>query len=101
VSDCYDRAGEPITMGAWSRLHRDDDYRTVELTDVGGYRVSTVWLGLDHGFGYSERPLIFETMVFGDDSTDLACRRYSTEDEARAGHAEQVAEVELIQAATQ
>lgn len=55
--------------------------------------MSTVWLGIDHAsFGGCE-PLIFETMVFTseDDFTDIDCMRYSTEEEARAGHLAMVA----------
>lgn len=55
-------------------------------------RVSTVFLGIDHRFGEGP-PLIFETMVFGgplDGETD----RYSTYDEAEAGHGEMVKRVE-------
>lgn len=56
----------------------------------GGARVSTVWLGLDHQFGDGP-PLIFETMVFpAESSMDLDCERYSTEEEAKAGHSAMV-----------
>ncbi len=59
--------------------------RRVGLDHVGTYRVSTVFLGLDHGFGGS--PLWFETMVFtGSDSSDSFCDRYETYAEAEAGH---------------
>ena len=53
--------------------------------------VSTVWLGLDHGFGMGGPPLIFETMIFGDHGvSDHGQWRYSTEQAARQGHAEAV-----------
>ena len=51
---------------------------------VGDVRVSTVFLGRDHQFGYGP-PLLFETMVFGGEHDDLQ-ERYSTWDEAEAGH---------------
>jgi hypothetical protein len=59
-------------------------------TEINGYVVSTVDLGLDHSFGIGD-PLYYETMIFkknGDsiDFRDLYCKRYSTEDEAREGH---------------
>lgn len=61
--------------------------RKVAQTNVGGKYVSTVFLGVDHQSFSDEEPLFFETMVFSDgDSLDLACRRYSTWDEALAGH---------------
>jgi hypothetical protein len=94
----YDRAGNPITLDEWAAM-ATRKARRVALTEVGPYVVSTVWLGLDHGFGPGHAPLIFETMVFPGqgwhDDTYLAPAfdyqdRYSTEDQARQGHAETV-----------
>lgn len=51
-----------------------------------GVTVSTVFLGTDHGYG-DEPPLLFETAVFGGPFSDHM-RRYSTWEEAEAGHAE-------------
>jgi hypothetical protein len=86
----YDRDGQPLTFEQWIRCGID---KRVALDDLpNGYRVSTVWLGLDHRFGDAGPPLIFESMVFvgdsstNDDGDDLDCWRYSTEAEARAGH---------------
>lgn len=51
----------------------------------GGW-VSTVWLGLNHNWGFGP-PLIFESMLFGPNGYgDLDINRYSTETEAKAGH---------------
>jgi hypothetical protein len=47
--------------------------------------VSTVFLGLDHGWGDDEDPLLFETMVFGGPN-DQDCIRYTTWAEAERGH---------------
>jgi hypothetical protein len=80
----YDRAGEPISMEEWSRLFRDMTYKVVEKTHVGDAEVSTVWIGADHGFGEGP-PIIFETLIFGG-ALDQVGARYSTEEEARAGH---------------
>lgn len=87
MSEYYDRSGKPITLEEW----RDSDRaaRRVALDKVGEYEVSTVWLGLDHQFGGGP-PLIFETMIFGSGPLDNEMRRYSTEAEALAGHAEMV-----------
>ncbi len=65
--------------------------RQVAETNVGQYRVSTVFLNVDHGFGLKpdQPPILFETMVFGDeadDPVDQHMERYSTWDEAEAGH---------------
>lgn len=80
----YDRAGRPITMEQWAELRREDSYKRVAETTVGDSWVSTVWLGLDHGWR-SARPIIFETMVFRG-PLDQEQERYSTEEEALAGH---------------
>lgn len=90
----YDRQGKPMTMQEWAFKFGDVDYKCVAQHWVRGWMVSTVWLGLDHGFGYTGAPLIFETMVFppGDEAggrstwADEYGERYSTEAEARAGH---------------
>ncbi len=47
----------------WARWFEIDDNRRVAETFVGDVRISTVCLGLDHGFG--GQPEWFETMVFG------------------------------------
>lgn len=64
---------------------------TVEFFTVGDARVSTVFLGLDHGWGEGP-PVLYETMVFGG-PLDGECERYCTRAEAVAGHALMVARV--------
>lgn len=57
----------------------------VNHTQLEGVSISTVFLGLDHSFGRTERPILFETMIFGgvhDEYQD----RYSTWNEAVEGH---------------
>lgn len=98
----FDREGEPITMRQWLTLTSlgqgtDEWYNRIAQTEIGSYRVSTVWLGLDHGFGQARRrPLIFETMIFGPTGHDEGCERYATETDAREGHARLCEEVRLI-----
>jgi hypothetical protein len=65
--------------------------RKVALTEVGAYRVSTVFLVIDHGWG-SKVPLLFETMVFGGD-TEFEMARYSTWEQAMQGHEAMVEQV--------
>jgi hypothetical protein len=60
--------------------------RHVAKTKGPGCKISTVFLGLDHSFGEG-KPLLFETMVFGG-KFDQETNRYSTWDEAEAGHIE-------------
>ena len=47
---------------AWATEYESVD-RHVADDRVGEVRVSTVWLGLDHSFGFGGPPLIFETMI--------------------------------------
>jgi hypothetical protein len=72
----------------WAEWMEDAD-RHVALSIQEGIRVSTVFLGLDHSFDDDAPPLLFETMVFMDEK-DEDCERYSTWEEAEAGHARMV-----------
>lgn len=61
----YPGTDDAATM-AWAKDFEDMGLRRVGDTALWwGGRVSTVWLGLDHGHGMSHKPLIFESMVFG------------------------------------
>jgi hypothetical protein len=84
VSLYYDWQGNPIDLATWAQLFNDE--RHLGEDELDGVRVSTVWIGIDHGFGRTERPLLFETMIFGG-TLDGDTWRYATEAEARAGHA--------------
>jgi hypothetical protein len=63
---------------------QDIGERIVAKTQLGDVEVSTVFLGLDHAWGYGP-PLLFETLIFGG-PYDGEMDRYSTWDEATAGH---------------
>lgn len=95
----YDRQGEPIPMLVANEMLTDYDYKVVakDVFVMGDQpvEVSTVWLGLDHNWWPDRPPKIFETMIFGGD-LDLERWRYSTEEEARAGHAETCRLVQVI-----
>lgn len=71
------------TEGVWA-----NDERIVEKTSVGDIEISTVFMPLNHAFDDGP-PLVFETMIFGGD-LDGEMWRYSTWDEAAAGHAKAV-----------
>lgn len=95
MSDHYilDDKRRPIKVGLheWSAWFGKED-RRVALTETALHRVSTVFLGLDHSFGGGP-PLLFETMVFENGTNeDVGCNRYSTWEEADAGHAGMVEE---------
>jgi hypothetical protein len=72
----------------WQAAHEHE--RTLAFTEVGDVQVSTVFLGLAC---YSLRrgpPILWETMVFGG-PYDRDQFRYTSHDEAIAGHAVVVA----------
>lgn len=71
----------------WAHFFEEGNRRVAE-TVVGGTRISTVFLGLDHSFGNGP-PLLFETMIFGPEDSDYQTR-CSTWAEAERQHAEAV-----------
>lgn len=97
---CYDRKGNPITYDQWSTLRREKSYVTVACTEISDSTiVSTVWLGLNHDFlNISDRPVIFESMIFSSGPLDEEVQRYCTEDEAEAGHEKMVQRAHAAQA---
>lgn len=83
----FDKEGKSIKSMKWCKLFEDMDYKIIKQETLSnGFRVSTVWLGIDHSFG-SGRPLIFETMVFPTETLEEQdTNRYSTLEEAIKGH---------------
>ena len=104
----FDRQGTPISMRRWGELRErgidadgrygPNSYVRVGEDRVGEVTVSTVWLGIDHGFNFDDpdnyRPVIFETMIFGGEHDD-AMMRYCTDEEAVKGHAEAVEDLRM------
>jgi hypothetical protein len=102
----YDKDGSPMSLWNWSGYFNDDEYKTVKKDRFGSFYVSTVWLGLDHGFARffdfdkegadTYKPLIFETMIFCDsdapDEKEPELHNYqersSSLEEAKIGHKE-------------
>lgn len=70
-----------LTWAAWFETAD----RVVAAANRQGFLVSTVFLGLDHQWGAGP-PVLFETMIFGPAGGENYCERYSTWDEALAGH---------------
>lgn len=87
-----------IQWAQWMELARKNELLHVGSDYVGPFWVSTVFLGLDHGFvpWDGPQPVLFETMVFPrteqDDPKDKAnwrdeiMQRYCTLEQAEAGH---------------
>lgn len=94
MSDKYILRGRevvPVSLMEWAAWFATATERHLAKTDVAGAHVSTVFLGINHSFGGGP-PLLFETMVFGG-PLDGEQERYSTFDEAEAGHAAMVEKV--------
>jgi hypothetical protein len=78
-----------MTWAKWLEEHRAE--KIVKQEDVGGFWVSTVFLGLDHNWGDGP-PILFETMVFPRNAAGGAvmdeqwCERCCTYDEAETMH---------------
>jgi hypothetical protein len=73
-----------------------DASRRVAITEVPGGHVSTVFLGMDHGYSLDNQhvPLLFETLPFLNGRwADEYMQRYSTYAEAIVGHEEIVDEL--------
>jgi len=87
-SGYFDRQGNEIGLMKFAELFEDYDYKILKRTDLENCWVSTVWLGTDYDFyETNDKPIIFETMVFPNDSrSEEYCERYSTEEEALEGH---------------
>lgn len=81
-----------ISRDEWVKLMDDPVNRRVALDQVKDVRISTVFLGIDHNFTFGGRPVLFETMTFG--NTDELEERYCTWDEAVEGHERAVRMVE-------
>lgn len=78
----------PATHEEWARIMEDQEARRVARDEVmvgnSKVTVSTVFLGIDHG--WADTIELFETMTFGDPYDQQLIGRYATWDEAERGH---------------
>ena len=75
----------------WAKEFKKSD-RIIAQDELGGVRVSTVFIGIDHGLGFG-KPLLFETMIFGGEHDEYQ-ERYSTIEKAKEGHKKALSLVE-------
>jgi hypothetical protein len=85
------RCTDPTSWCEW--VDQRGDSHVVAQTWIGRSLVSTVFLGIDHRFQSYDLPLLFETLVIGGPMAET-CERYTTWDEAEAGHARMVERVQ-------
>lgn len=90
----YDRSGKSISLDEMSRLKfATPGYDTVGRTYIGGWEVSTVWLGIDIIASRHGASRLFETAIFRCNrrgrvrNSCWILRKYPTEEAARRGHA--------------
>ena len=90
VSLVYGWDGQPMERDAWLEVFAGN--RTVARARTTRGEVSTVFMGIDMGFGFLDGspPILFETMIFGGD-LDGTVDRYATLAAARLYHAWYVA----------
>jgi hypothetical protein len=75
----------------WGPWFQNFENRRVARTRIGDSEISTVFLGMDHGF---RQHLWFETMVFGG-TLDGEQDCYETWEQAEQGHEAMVRRVEM------
>jgi hypothetical protein len=70
----------------WAKSFEETNRRVDRTYLPGGVMVSSVFLGLDHGFSFGEKakPVLFETMVFGGVLDGYQERSVSWEESAAA-----------------
>jgi hypothetical protein len=82
----------PSTLEEWGKWFERAD-NVVFQTMVGPVQVSTVFLGLDHGFTEGGPPVLWETMILGEEDGEEETWRYTSYDKAIAGHTQIVTEM--------
>ena len=78
------------SLEEWGRAF--NDRKPVAVDGIGGYLISTVFLGIDHAFGHG-LPILFETMVFDAKGSTGYQTRCGTWEEAIEQHEKAVAHV--------
>lgn len=102
MSDYYiEKDGIPVSVSENGFRFPSLDERRVASDHTEYAWISTIFLALDHGYGYGP-PVLYETMVFPKEndrtcptcghekSVDGDSERYCTREEALAGHARYV-----------
>jgi hypothetical protein len=81
---------QPTTVLGWSKwLAENREKKRVAKETIGPSEISTVFLGLDHGWK-DGAPIVWETMVFGGPLDQEQDRCAGTVEQAEAMHARMV-----------
>ena len=73
------------SMKKWGKWFNRNN-RRVRKTYINNFRISTVFLALDHNYSDNGPPILFETMIFNSTNDDVYCVRCSTWREALNNH---------------
>ena len=86
-----------VDLMTWAKWFKSSQDRIIGKDIIKGIRVSTVFLGIDHGFGLG-KPILFETIIFGSNLKKLQGyqERYHTLQEAEKGHKDAIEFVNSI-----
>lgn len=79
----------------WANFMTDwnKDARIIARDLINDNLVSTVFLGTDMSYGNSEKPVLWETMVFGEPAFSDYQERYSSKEEALIGHKQAIKKI--------
>jgi hypothetical protein len=69
-----------VDLLTWGRWFEDIKKRRIAFTQItADIFVSTIFLGIDHSFGDTHLPILFETMIMGDgsDTQQWRCAFYN------------------------
>ena len=78
----------PVTMEEMMIKRENDlDVRQVGYDEIDGVRISTIFLGMDHGWSNTpdHKPILWETMIFNGEHDDYQ-ERYTSHEDAVEGH---------------
>lgn len=88
-----DHTYKPCSFQEWGQQVQrltEQNKKHVAYDVINGYRVSTIWLGIDHDWLNDGPPLLFETMIFLPNDQEEYCDRYTTWEQAVEGHQEAI-----------
>lgn len=95
--------GQPVIepdLFKWAHWMQDSE-RHVGDEEIGPYRISTVFLGLDHNFSNKGGPVFWETMVFkrgdGDGTDHYMDRCGGSREQAEAMHQRMIKKIEEVE----